>query len=191
MTTSNDVLQQIDKALHTLGATLDGAEAHGTLVGVCCAAGHADKRTWLAYITPELDSSDLLHKEACQPLDALFDTTVSQLSSPLLDFQPLLPNDDMALDLRTHAIGEWCQGFLMGLSLGGMVAKMDELPGDAGEVIRDLVEFAKASDFSLEGGEEDEAAYAELVEYLRTGVLLVNEELNPIKAPPKDEASLH
>ena len=191
MNKTDDVLQQMDDALQTLGATQDGAEAHGTLVGLLCAAGHADKKTWLAYIAPSLDTTDLLQKEAMKPLEALFETTVSQLSSPLLDFQPLLPDDDITLDLRTQALGEWCQGFLMGLSLGGMVANLDELPGDSGEIIRDLVDIAKVGNFDLEGGDKDEESYSELVEYLRTGVLLINEDLNPIKAPPKGEASLH
>ncbi len=68
MTNTDNLLLQMDDSLQTLGATQDGAEAHGTLVGLLCAAGHADKKTWLAYITPTLDTSDLLQKEAMKPL---------------------------------------------------------------------------------------------------------------------------
>ncbi len=35
------------------------------------------------------------------------------------------------------------------------------------------------------GGEAEESAYAEIVEYVRVGVLLINEEMHPLKAPPR------
>jgi len=31
-----------------------------------------------------------------------------------MDFQPLLPDDEHALDARVEALGAWCQGFLYG-----------------------------------------------------------------------------
>ncbi len=65
------------------------------------------------------------------------------------------------------------------------------LPADSGEVMRDLVEIARASSYDLSGGEEDEASYNELLEYVRTGVLLINEELNPTQAPPQGNTTLH
>ena len=65
------------------------------------------------------------------------------------------------------------------------------LPADSGEVMRDLVEIARAGSYDLSGGEEDEASYNELLEYVRTGELLINEELNPTQAPPQDNVTLH
>jgi len=42
------------------------------------------------------------------------------------------------------------------------------------------------------GGVKDFApAYAELVEYIRVGVLLINEELQPTKSSPQSESTLH
>jgi uncharacterized protein YgfB (UPF0149 family) len=66
----------------------------------------------------------------------------------------------------------------------GGVRDVDGLPGDAAEVARDLLELSQAGSFELDGGEEDEDAYVELVEYLRTATLLVMEELQPTSAPP-------
>ena len=84
-----------------------------------------------------------------------------------------------------HALGEWCQGFLSGLTLGG-ISDFDKLGTDAREVVEDLVEIARAgTSYHLEGSEEDEQAYAELMEYLRVGVLLINEELQPLKSAPE------
>jgi uncharacterized protein YgfB (UPF0149 family) len=103
----------------------------------------------------------------------------------------LLPGEEAALPERADALGSWCQGFLLGLSLGG-VQDIGKLPGDAAEVVRDMVELSRAGSYELSGSDEDENAYAELLEYVRTGALLVNEEMNPIKAPPVvDPKSLH
>jgi uncharacterized protein YgfB (UPF0149 family) len=76
------------------------------------------------------------------------------------------------------------------MSEGGM-KDLAALPADSSEVMRDLVEIARAGGYDLEEGEEDEVAYNELLEYVRTGVLLINEELNPTQAPPQDNVTLH
>jgi len=53
------------------------------------------------------------------------------------------------------------------------------------EILRDLAEISKV-EFDVEGaGEAEEGAYAEIVEYVRVGVLLINEEMHPVKAPPR------
>jgi hypothetical protein len=54
-----------------------------------------------------------------------------------------------------------------------------------------MVEIARAGSYELDGGEEDEQSYQQLLEYVRTGVLLLNEELHPTKAPPRDDVTLH
>ena len=46
------------------------------------------------------------------------------------------------------------------------------------ELIKDIIEISKADpDPDSVPGEEDELAYVEIVEYLRTGTLLISEEL--------------
>ena len=53
------------------------------------------------------------------------------------------------------------------------------------ELLDDLAEIARV-DFEVgEPDEEEQAAFAEVVEYVRVGVLLINEELQPSKAPPQ------
>jgi uncharacterized protein YgfB (UPF0149 family) len=76
------------------------------------------------------------------------------------------------------------------MSAGG-IQDIEKLPGDSGEIVRDFVDISRADTYELEGGEEDEVAYNELLEYVRTGVLLLNEELHPSKAPPRDDVTLH
>ena len=174
-----------------LGAQQEPAELHGTLTGLLCANGNAEAETWLKNLFPNAASGDLLGEEAFDELKALHETSRERLNATGCEFQLLLPDDDSDLDQRVHALGEWCQGFLVGLSLGG-ISDFKALPEDAREIAEDIVEIARAdSSYSFDGSEEDEHAYAELVEYLRVGVLLINEELQPSQAPVAKETTLH
>jgi len=108
--------------------------------------------------------------------------TRAQLCDPGLGFYLLLPADE-ALDEqgRTEALVQWCDGLLYGLALAGLGERQD-LPDLVREFLNDVAQICRASvdDWPEEA---DEAAYTELVEYLRMGVLLINEELQPLKAP--------
>ena len=174
-----------------LGAQQEPAELHGTLTGLLCANGNARADIWLQNLFPCMPNGDLLGDEAFDELKKLHETARESVNATDCEFQLLLPDDDSDLDQRVHALGEWCQGFLVGLSLGG-ISDFKALPEDAREIAEDLVEIARAdSSYSFDGSEEDEHAYAELVEYLRVGVLLINEELQPNPAPAASETTLH
>lgn len=174
---------EVQDSLHRLGLESHPAEVQGRLCGRTCAAGDMEFDAWLGKVAPEYDPSNALASEALEPLKRLHKATRLQLNDPGMRFEPLLPPDSVALASRVEALGDWCLGFLEGMAEGG-VRDVDGLPGDAAEVARDLLELSQASSFELEGGEEDEDAYVELVEYLRTATLLVMEELQPTSAPP-------
>jgi len=183
-------INEIATALERLDSDMGPAECHGAFTGLLCAAGRVEKGQWLKRLLPEFDSGNLLAKESLTVLGNLYDETVHQLNDAVLDFQLLLPDDEDPLEERIEALAEWCQGFLLGMSEGG-IKDLAALPGDSGEVMRDLVEIARAGSYDLSDNEEDEISYNELLEYVRTGVLLINEELNPTKAPPQDNVTLH
>ena len=183
----------ISASLEKLDTEVTPSEVHGTLAGLLCAITSAKAELWQQNLWPHNsnESGDLLVEEALEIFNHLHDITRLQLNDPNCEFQLLLPVDDDHIDNRVNALGDWCQAYLLGLSLGG-VKNFNSLPDDAREVANDLVEIARAgSSYSLEGNEEDENAYAELVEYLRVGVLLINEELQPTKASPHTESPLH
>lgn len=188
--TPNDAIALVDAALRRLDAEMSVAECHGILTGWLCAAHGLTREQWLGHVAPDLAAGDVLAQEAADTLEGLRQAVVAQLNDALLDFQPLLPADDQPLAERVEALGEWCQGYLLGMSLGGLkdVAKM---PGDSGEALRDLVQLSRAGSYEVGEEEEDEEAYTELLEYVRTAVLLVNEELNPTRAAPQVDPTLH
>ncbi len=99
----------------------------------------------------------------------------------------MLGGEQQALETRIQILGDWCQGFLLGMAKEGW-SDYNRLPGDAAEIVQDVVEISNAVSYALEDdAEENENTYMQLVEYLRTGILLINETLNPTVAPPITE----
>lgn len=163
----------IADALGAQGADTEAAESHGLLCAMFCTVQGLDVDTWLAVVLNG-PSRDAL-APVPEPLLSLFEETRRQFDSEQFDFHLLLPHDDAALAVRVEALGHWCQGFLTGLAAGG-IQQPENLPGELPEIINDMLEIARAERYELEDEAEDEAAYAELVEYLRMGVLLFREE---------------
>lgn len=178
-------------ALEKLETEATSSEIHGTLTGLLCANSGAKAEQWQDNLWPHRPQGDLLAAEALEVFRDLHTATREQLNDPICDFQLLLPNDEEHIDQRVQALGDWSQGFLTGLAIGG-IKDFKPLPVDAREIIEDLVEIARAgTSYNLEGGEEDEQAYAELTEYLRVGVMLINEELQPTQGAPQSESTTH
>lgn len=192
---SRDTIERIDDALQQLGREFGAEECHGLLTGFYCASGGLEEAQWLALIAPEVDRHDLLVEESLTLMTTMLAETARQLNDTALGFHLLLDDESEAIGDRVESLGLWCQGFLLGLSEGG-IADPAKLPSDSGEVLRDLIEIAGIDSYALsgegdEGDEEDEIAITELVEFVRTAVLLLNEELNPSKAPPRQEVTVH
>ena len=97
-----------------------------------------------------------------------------------MEFDLLIPDDDRPIEERTQALTAWCSGFLYGLGSNG-AADPQRLPGDLGEIVRDLTEITRADVDASDSVEANESALAELVEFVRVGVQLVFDELEPLR----------
>jgi uncharacterized protein YgfB (UPF0149 family) len=109
-------------------------------------------------------------------LQALFDASLKQLEDFLFEFQLILPPDEDGLTIRAEALTLWCQGYLTGLKLA-QVQIIGREPGDITEAINDMIEIAKMNFEEVVASDEDEAAYIELVEYVRMAVILVYQDM--------------
>jgi uncharacterized protein len=112
---------------------------------------------------------------------------VNALGEHTEQFEPLLPDDDVALEQRTHALAQWTSGFLYGFGTAQRPQR-GPLPANVEEILRDFARIGAAgteADTDTDS-EEQEHAYAELVEYLRVGVWLVYAELTAVRAANQD-----
>jgi hypothetical protein len=188
MADARQTFDDLQRALAQSHALADAAEAHGTLVGSLCATS-CSLTDWLAEILPEGRAGGT----AGDSLQAVFESTSGALLEGALAFTPLLPSDDAPIGDRAVALGEWCQGFLYGLGTGVAVPEAASLPGEAAEVLRDMTEITHVDVDPDDDLESSEAAYAELVEFVRAGVQLLYDQLQPMREPraPAPRETLH
>lgn len=174
---------QIELALQKMEADINASEIHGTLCALLCADATHTGEKWYQSLVPEAENPDELYQESTQTLELLRLQSQRELNDPTCDYQLLLPADDIDIATRTTALSDWCQGFIMGLMICGL-KDFHKLPENSAEVCADILEISRASSqYASEETEEDEMALEELVEFVRVGVLLVNEELNPERKP--------
>src|ERR1700761_5071935 len=184
---SQTTYTEIQRVLTDERSMTDAAEAHGTLSGCLCAAIRYRFEDWLLEILPEGKA----HPLATAALRELYNETSGALESSEMEFELLLPEDEDSLDSRAVALAQWCQGFLYGLG-GSAITDAGGLPGEVGEIVRDLSEITRVGVDSDQSLESNESAYAELVEFVRVGVQLVFEELSPLRDQPSSPgAPLH
>lgn len=178
----------VNQALLRLNADIEAAELHGTLSGLLCVMGN-NASEHLAQLIPTGAKGDALDKEAYDLVNLCPAYILNALNDPEFGYELLLPDDDNGLAERTEAMAEWSHGFLSGLAMAG-IQDFSKLPKEASEFCQDLGEIARAGLSEMAHSEEDEAAYEELVEYLRVGVLLIYELLNP-SGPASPSEQVH
>jgi uncharacterized protein YgfB (UPF0149 family) len=128
---------------------------------------------------------DLLGNEN-ETLEQLLEFTRKQLDGERTDFELLFPPDDAGLPQRAFALTQWCDNFLLGLSTGGL-SNETKLPTEVEEFITDLAEISRMEHDIEAPTQSDEYNYSELMEYIRVGVMLLNEEFNPLGTTQQTE----
>ncbi len=176
---------EIQSALSGEHSLTDAAEAHGTLAGSLCSGPGYRFEDWLLDILPEGEA----RSPSDQVLRALYRCTAGALCAPEMEFDLLLPDDGRPIIERAGALALWCQGFLYGLGLG-VLRDAANMPGEVSEIVSDITEISGAAVDTTQSEESNEAAYAELVEFIRVSVQVVFEELAPLRDPPAPPGAL-
>lgn len=171
---------ELGEMLDTMHLGVSAADMHGSLVGYLCAGGQAGAARVLDALKIESDDAHA-RDGAHDVLERLYVDSRRQLEDPELGFQPLMPDDERSLEERADALVDWCRGFLGGFGLGGAGVHA-RLSDDGKEILRDFGAIA-ASHLSFEGGEEDEGALAEVLEFIRVGAMLLFAEVASSMAP--------
>lgn len=175
---------ELHQLLQSTGSAVVAAEGHGALCGALCATDDYTLQRWTEEIIPE--DSEAFDASAREVLRLVYTDTRRALREDQMEFAPLLPDDDVSLDVRAAALGTWCQGFLYGLGSSGVDAT--KLSADVQEILRDLTHIGRATVDAEALDEDSETAYVELVEYLRAGTQLIHDEMDAVRtgAPARD-----
>ena len=175
---------ELDDAMQAAGAECGAAESHGLVCGMICAAGSAARRGWLEQLLGEGNTLSAAAQIAADMLATLYAGTLLKFNDGDLDLELLLPDDELPLAARSQALGQWCQGFLYGLALGG-IRDDSSKPGNVAEIMHDFFEIWNTRYVYETSEEAEEVAYQEIVEYVRMSTLLCYEELQPVQAAPR------
>lgn len=178
---------ELEDALRRCGASWNAGQAHGLLCGRLSVSGAAGATGWVDVVLGETDPHNALRTECESMLETVFATTWRQLVDRQSEFELLLPGDDETTTSRAEAMAQWCEGFLHGLvSEKHSDALKERLAAEPlADIIRDMLQMTRAA---AEGDEteEEESAYAELVEYLRVAAQLAYEELADFRSPDEE-----
>ena len=182
-TTEAPSFDLVNEGLRRVEAPTDAAEAHGSLCGLVCGLGTGGQSTWLAETLADSQAGEPGARQTRVLLEALAASTGAALEGADMTFQPLLPDDTEPLVERVDCLAQWCQGFNHGLFVAARIgdAEAELGSGNTVEIVRDFGEMAQVSVGDEEADAEGEAAYAELVEYVRVSVQLVYEELSDVR----------
>ena len=150
------------------------SSAHGLLCGFYCVKQDILLDDWLNEVIVTIDLNNLLEKASHQVLAEIFNNTSEQLADPTLNFWPVIADDMCTLREQANTLVEWCQGFLVGLGLSSVETTDEEVL----EMIKDISEIAQL-DADLLDSEENTKDLYEIVEFVRIGVLFIQETLQP------------
>jgi uncharacterized protein YgfB (UPF0149 family) len=179
---------ELDAALERCGSSWNAGQAQGYLCGRLVVSGAAGATLGIAQVLDQVDPRNALHRECEAMLDAMCAQTWRQLVERQSEFELLLPDDQESTAVRAEAMGQWCEGFLHGLvsekHSEELKKRLSGAPLD--DVIKDMLQITRAMASDEEDDEVEEAAYVELVEYLRIAAQLAYEELADFRPATED-----
>jgi uncharacterized protein YgfB (UPF0149 family) len=171
-------------ALERSSVVLSPAELHGIASGLLIKDAATPPSRLQEIVLGQIDNNDVLATETSRLIDQLHTTTLHQLQDSELGFELLCPDDDEPLENRITAACDWARGLVYGLAEQGV--KTRDCPTDTADFLQDCLTLANNEYTADEGSsEENEELYMELLEFLRMGTLMAQEELQPTKSSPQ------
>ena len=150
-----------------MGLAVTPSELHGATCGWIAGGGQGGAG-WLGKVMAD-DAQPAPPVDGA--LDRLFAASAAQLEDRDFTFELLLPDGDASLAARSGGLFDWCRGFLgaFGLAAGAGPKLSDE----GTEALGDIARLAMATP-QEEGDQEDDAALAEIEEFVRVATLLLH-----------------
>jgi hypothetical protein len=160
----------------------------GMLIGLLCGDNDVQEAVWIKKLIEEANIKSV--KESfLKGLQALYLETNKGLNGSGFELELCLPSDDESVVYRAKMVGQLCEGVLYGLGLIGCLQDAEnEIAPEVRELINDFSDIAciEADELgqSAETAEVEESDLMQLIEFVKIGVMTINESLNPAEAAP-------
>ncbi|HHS99404.1 MAG TPA: YecA family protein [Thiomicrospira sp.] len=180
--------QQVNEAIAPFPELESPAFIQGMLIGLLCGDNDIQEAVWIKKLIEEAQIKSV--KESfLQVLDGVFQETNKGMNGSGFELNLCIPDDNESLVFRAAMLGQLCEGLLYGLGLVGVLSDSErEIPKEVNELVDDLGQIARIDVGGLNDlkdvTDEEESDFMELIEYVRIGILTINEELNPTQAAP-------
>lgn len=160
----------------------------GMLIGLLCGDNDIQEAVWIKKLIEEANIKSI--KESfLQVLHDLYQETNKGMNGSGFELELCLPDDSEPLVYRAMMVGQLCEGILYGLGLIGCLNDAEnEIAPDVRELVNDFSDIASIDiddlGKSVEEGDTEESDLMQLVEFVKIGILTINESLNPVDAQP-------
>jgi hypothetical protein len=170
---------ELNRLLAACDLSCSAAEAHGIYCGLLATGTDAPRERWLAELLSGEAAKDADADARLEALTRLAAATDAALADTEQAFHPLLPEDERPLRERATAVHGWTRGLLYGLG----IAHLDQtkLTAETKEVFEDLMEITRMDLDDIAENADNEAALAEVLEFLRVAALLIREQDTPAR----------
>ncbi|WP_040728347.1 UPF0149 family protein [Thiomicrorhabdus sp. Kp2] len=185
--------EQVNEVIAPFPELESPAFIQGMLIGLLCGDSDIQEAVWIKKLIEEAQIKSV--KESfLKVLDDVFQETNKGMNGSGFELNLCIPEDTESLVFRAAMLGQLCEGILYGLGLiGALNESENEIPKEVRELIEDFGQISRIDIGSLSDSEQltdaEESDFMELVEFVRVGILTINEELNPTQAPPIMDAT--
>ncbi len=171
-------MSAFSEQIWNLPADLNASLLHGTVCGLLCAAPAESSQ---AYRRALIDLLDPVERMDAEELDRFVWYAADDLGAPDLGFEPLLPDDDYALEDRVEALAQWSEGFLSAFE-----SAAGEAEGDAVDALEDIGRIADVGG-DLDDDDDNEFDFVSVVEHLKVAVLLIHDAAGDPEEDDEDD----
>ena len=180
--------EQMNEAIAPFPELESPAFIQGMLIGLLCGDNDIEETVWVKKLIEEAQIK-AVKESFLKALDSMFQETNKGLNGSGFELYLCLPDDQEKMVFRAAMLGQLCEGVLYGLGLiGALSGSEKELPGTVRELVQDFGQIARIDVSELVDADDisdaEEADFIELIEFVKVGVLTINEELNPTQAAP-------
>lgn len=165
----------LEQTLEQTHSVIGAPEVHGLICGFICAGPRMNGKAWLDVVLGAIEPRSKDIETLRKVLIEIYMTSNKQLKNMDFDLNLLLPSDEQSLSARARAVGEWCDGVMAGLGLAGVDIESCESE-DIREALFHVWEIAQVDYERLEFSDEDESAYARVVDYMHTTTYMLYNE---------------
>ncbi|MBN2864767.1 MAG: UPF0149 family protein [Thiotrichales bacterium] len=186
---------QIKEALAPFPELESPSFIQGMLIGLICGDNDIEETVWVKKLIEEAQIKKV--KESFLiALHDMFQETNKGLNGSGFELVLCLPDEEDNVVARAAMLGHLCEGVLYGLGLVGRLQDAEEsISKEVRELINDFGDIAQIDIEALaqakELGDAEESDLMQLVEFVRIGVMMINEELNPTQAAPIMTDDMH